>query len=81
MITIALPKMEREKYYAEGHLPCFSILALPMGMTKSGESASSDIGKELPYIISFSSKMTGLSSLTAALSKPLASSLDHGDKT
>ena len=62
-------------------IPCFSILALPMGMTKSGDSASSDMGNELPYIISFSRRITGLSSLTAAFNRPFASSLDQGDNT
>ncbi|KAH3669963.1 hypothetical protein OGATHE_002776 [Ogataea polymorpha] len=61
--------------------PSSSILALPIGKTKSGEAASSDIGKDSPYNSSFSKKTTGLGSLIAALRRPLQSSEENGEIT
>ena len=55
-------------------LPSFMILALPIGSTKSSLNTSSGTSKAYPYKFSFSKKTTGLSPLTAALSKPLQSS-------
>jgi len=50
--------------------PGLAIFAFPIGMTKS---SSFGTGKDWPYRISFSRKITGLESRMAALSNPLAS--------
>mmetsp|Transcript_9279 Transcript_9279/g.36263 ORF Transcript_9279/g.36263 Transcript_9279/m.36263 type:complete len:211 (-) Transcript_9279:414-1046(-) len=62
-------------------VPSRSTLALPISMTKSSRMASSLISNSTPYMSSFSSMTTGLSSRMAALSRPLASSEFHGDTT
>ncbi len=51
-------------------LPVRWIRALPIGSTKS---SSCGTGKDCPYRISFSRKITGFGSRIAALSRPLAS--------
>ena len=56
--------------------PSLSMFAFPMCMRKSGERASSDTGKEVPYMSSLSSTTTGLGSRMADFSRPLASSLE-----
>lgn len=44
--------------HKENKIPCFSILALPIGMRKSFDIASADISKATPYNSSFSKKTT-----------------------
>lgn len=49
-------------------------LGLSKGQNEVGDMASSDMGKDSPYMISFSRKTVTLGSRMAALSRPLASS-------
>jgi hypothetical protein len=61
-------------------VPYLSILAFPIGKTKSIDISYSVSSKLSPYIISFSKNTTGLGSLIAAFIKPLASLELYGAK-
>mmetsp|Transcript_65201 Transcript_65201/g.153966 ORF Transcript_65201/g.153966 Transcript_65201/m.153966 type:complete len:211 (-) Transcript_65201:334-966(-) len=71
----------REKATMVTSVPWRITLALPMGTVKSLDMTSSLTSNEVPYMISFSSKTTGLGSRMAALSNPLASSASYGERT
>mmetsp|Transcript_20269 Transcript_20269/g.71676 ORF Transcript_20269/g.71676 Transcript_20269/m.71676 type:complete len:242 (-) Transcript_20269:225-950(-) len=71
----------REKVTMLTSLPSRSVLALPIGSTKSSFMASSLIGITTPYMSSFSRNTTGSGSRMAALMRPLASSALYGDST
>jgi hypothetical protein len=44
----------REKVTMDTSVPARSVLALPIGNTKLGDSASSDISNSTPYLCSIS---------------------------
>mmetsp|Transcript_112734 Transcript_112734/g.168697 ORF Transcript_112734/g.168697 Transcript_112734/m.168697 type:complete len:201 (+) Transcript_112734:187-789(+) len=70
-----------EKEIMVTSVPSRSNLAFPKGITQSFDCASSDIGKEVPYMSSCSKTTTGLGSRIAALMSPLASSDEYGATT